>query len=104
MIQTTGVAAPDALTPAKERRLDALERARQDAWLKLYDEVRALPWQENVLIGDQLTIDPRARARVLNYIWNAEVLDQRYDPDEEMAEVTIAVEIAGLSPLISSPY
>ena len=85
----TGHGVPPMNADENEKRLASLQLAREDAWENAYDQVRAEPATGGGQIGDLLAADPRARARVINAIWRAPVLEQTYDAETETAQVTI---------------
>lgn len=100
--EVTGTGTPEYDSSSEDKRLVAYDSARQDAWTQLYDIVRSEPAGSNVLVGDLLVVDERLRSIVLNTIWNAEVTEQKYDPDDEVASISIRYDLDQIPKLLNS--
>ena len=88
-IEVSGQGAPAVDALKNMQRLSACQDAQNNARRALWDQVRELPWTDGMLVGDWLAMRPRPRARVINYVYAARVVSQKYEPKTKLATVVM---------------
>ena len=96
----TGVGSPDYGLEEHEQKWDAISKARDDAWMQMYNLVRDRP-KGGILLGDQLALDSKLRSRVINHIWSSNVKRQSYDPQTGKAKVVITCDLRKIQQLLN---